>query len=143
MDQQSGREHLPHVTWCPTGPLTQLPLHAAGVYVTKSGPRIYDFVVSSYTPSLSALTRCIDRSAAKLSDPSVLIVTQPDTPGLPPLPGATVEGKRLRQIFSDSQTAFSAIDGEQAMTETVKGSLGDHSWLHLACHGSQDVSTLR
>ncbi|KZV68464.1 TPR-like protein [Peniophora sp. CONT] len=133
-------DRLPHITWCPTGPLTQLPLHAAGMYDQDSGPRIYDFVVSSYTPSLSALTRAVDANAKQRPHPSVLVVTQPDTPRLSPLPGTVVEGERLQEVFSESRITCSALNGEQATTDAVRAFLDHHAWLHLACHGSQDLT---
>ncbi|CCO36811.1 hypothetical protein BN14_10957 [Rhizoctonia solani AG-1 IB] len=49
-----GASELPHVTWCPTGALSFLPLHAAGDY-GPPGSRVFDYVVSSYTPTLTAL----------------------------------------------------------------------------------------
>ncbi|KZV65988.1 hypothetical protein PENSPDRAFT_756016 [Peniophora sp. CONT] len=73
--------HLPHITWCPTGPLAYLPLHAAGIYKDKFGPRVFDFVVSSYTPSLTALLRSCEGVAKCCSTPELLLVTQPATPG--------------------------------------------------------------
>jgi hypothetical protein len=49
----------PRLWWCPTGPLTLLPLHAAGYHRTASAddvPRtVIDCVVSSYTPTMRAL----------------------------------------------------------------------------------------
>ncbi|VDC00821.1 unnamed protein product [Peniophora sp. CBMAI 1063] len=125
-------DRLPHVTWCPTGPLTQLPLHAAGLYNDDSGPRVYDFVVSSYTPSLSAVTRSIDGFTQQCSMSSILVVTQPNTPGLSPLPGTTLEGARLREVFAASQTPSLALNGDEATPDVVKLALKEHSWLHLA-----------
>ncbi|KZV68454.1 TPR-like protein [Peniophora sp. CONT] len=136
--RQSKDERLPHITWCPTGPLTQLPLHAAGMYDQDSGPRIHDCVVSSYTPSLSALTRAIEANAKRRPPPSVLVVTQSETPGLSPLPGTVVEGERLGDVFSESRMTCSALTGERASTGIVRAYLDDHTWLHLACHGLQD-----
>ncbi|KZV68459.1 hypothetical protein PENSPDRAFT_653166 [Peniophora sp. CONT] len=129
---------IPHVTWCPTGPLTQLPLHAAGKYDVDDGPHVYDFVVSSYTPSLSALARSVDAIAKQRPHPSVLVVTQSDTPGLSPLAGTALEGKRLQEVFSKSHISSSVLNGEQASTDTVRAYLDNHTWLHLACHGLQD-----
>src|ERR1700722_5675254 len=63
--------------WCPTGPFSFLPIHAAGIYDTKGTESVFDYVVSSYTPSLKSL----------LSDHppineqfKVAVVIQPDTP---------------------------------------------------------------
>ncbi|VDC06464.1 unnamed protein product [Peniophora sp. CBMAI 1063] len=140
MDLVNGdRKRLPHITWCPTGPLTQLPLHAAGIYEDDSGPRVYNSVVSSYTPSLSALARSVNALTLSTT-PGVLVVTQPDTPGLSPLPGTTLEGARLREVFAASQTHSMALNGHEATTDAVKLALKQHSWLHLACHGCQEIT---
>lgn len=66
-------------------------------------------------------------------------MTQPDTPGFSCLPGATVEGNRLQKVFSESPVGLTRLDGKHASTETVRGVLDGHAWLHLACHGSQNV----
>ncbi|KZV67162.1 hypothetical protein PENSPDRAFT_636072 [Peniophora sp. CONT] len=133
--------HLPHVSWCPAGPLSQLPLHAAGIYDEESGQHAYDFVVSSYTPSLSALTRCVDALAKQEHTiPSVLVATQSNTPGLEPLPGTVVEGARLHELFSRSHIAHTVLNGEQATSSAVRAAIDSHTWLHLACHGQQDLS---
>ncbi|KAG8717636.1 hypothetical protein FRC09_013966 [Ceratobasidium sp. 395] len=47
-------EDLPHITWCTTGPLSFLPLHAAGDYSHPSTALPY-LAVSSYTPTIGAL----------------------------------------------------------------------------------------
>ncbi len=57
------------------GLLTFLPIHAAGVYLHPDGPKLSDYVISSYTPSLSAL---LDKSYPKLqSIPKLLTVALP------------------------------------------------------------------
>ncbi|VDB87012.1 unnamed protein product [Peniophora sp. CBMAI 1063] len=129
---------LPHVTWCPTGPLTQLPLHAAGGY-PLSGPRVYDFVVSSYTPSLSALTRSIDAVTDEPVTPSVLVVTQSDVSGYTPIPGTLVEGERVREVLAQSKYATSFFTGDKVSKAAVRTALNQHTWLHLACHGTQNA----
>ncbi|VDC07771.1 unnamed protein product [Peniophora sp. CBMAI 1063] len=133
---------LPHITWCPSGPLTQLPIHAAGIYDEEFGPHAYDFVVSSYTLSLSTLTRSISALAQQhASSPSgIIVVTQPETPGLRSLPGTTLEGERLRNVFANRPEVVSVLDGKAATTVTVKEALSQRPWLHLACHGSQDIT---
>ncbi|VDB86992.1 unnamed protein product [Peniophora sp. CBMAI 1063] len=129
---------LPHVIWCPTGPLTQLPLHAAGDY-GEFGPRVYDFVVSSYTPSLSALTRSIDAVANERVAPSVLVVTQADVPGCTPIPGTLVEGERVREVLAQSKYDTSLFTGDEVSKAAVRTALNQHTWLHLACHGTQNA----
>ena len=49
-------EDPPRIWWCATGPLAFLLIHAAGIYNKgKTGLNISDYVVSSYTPTLTAL----------------------------------------------------------------------------------------
>ncbi|KZV73884.1 hypothetical protein PENSPDRAFT_626588 [Peniophora sp. CONT] len=128
---------LPRIIWCPTGPLTQLPLHAAGVYNDPSGPRLFNSVVSSYIPSLSAYVRC-SRAEKQRSVPRVLIVTQPETAGLSPLPGTRAESRCLLEVLDQWQVARKLFDHDQATVATIQRVLNQHSWVHLACHGSQD-----
>ncbi|PPQ90735.1 LOW QUALITY PROTEIN: hypothetical protein CVT25_010172 [Psilocybe cyanescens] len=53
--------NLPHIWWCATGPLTFLPIHAAGIYTSTASPGVYnklsDFAVSSYIPIISFLVK--------------------------------------------------------------------------------------
>ncbi|ELU35817.1 CHAT domain-containing protein [Rhizoctonia solani AG-1 IA] len=74
---------MPHITWCPTGALSFLPLHAAGDYdLTQS--KVFDYAVSSYTPTLTALLG--SGSSPTNCRPRILGVGQAATPGLTPLP---------------------------------------------------------
>ncbi|KZV67265.1 hypothetical protein PENSPDRAFT_59599 [Peniophora sp. CONT] len=130
---------LPHITWCPTGPLAQLPLHAAGDYSDPDGPRIYNHVVSSYTPSLSALLRSSEGLPKQQLTPRVLVVAQPATPGQPRLPGTVDEGYRLQKILDESQIIYTILDDKQATVSTVRSVMDQYSWVHLACHGSQHI----
>lgn len=134
--------NLPHVTWCPTGPLMQLPLHAAGLYSSDRpsqlrGPRVFDFVVSSYTPSLTALGRGLRKENNTTSAPKVLIVTQPGTPGQSPLPCTLEEAAKLRAILPEE--GRTCLDHEQATVEPVLAAINQHEWVHFACHGSQNT----
>ncbi|KAF8749808.1 TPR-like protein [Rhizoctonia solani] len=45
---------MPHITWCPTGALSFLPLHAAGDY-NQPQSKTFDYVISSYAPTLTSL----------------------------------------------------------------------------------------
>lgn len=131
---------LPHITWCPTGPLTQLPLHAAGIYTEPDGPRVFNHIVSSYTSSLIALSRSSDMIKRQESNPSVLVVTQPATPGKTPLPGTVDEGHRIQQLLADSHIAGQVLNDDQATASAVSAVIAQYPWVHLACHGSQHPS---
>ncbi|VDB85611.1 unnamed protein product [Peniophora sp. CBMAI 1063] len=131
---------LPHIIWCPTGPLTQLPLHAAGIYDQESGgPRIYDFAVSSYTPSLCAALRCVRDNAEWHSAPSMLFVAQSKTlrTDHPPLPHVRDESARVRALMPGPNHTF--LEDEQATLASTLAAVDKHPWVHFACHGSQNA----
>ena len=130
-------EQLPNIIWCPTGPLTQLPLHAAGIYSKPDGPRAFEFIVSSYTPSLSALLRSHKATAAHQMVPSALVITQPNTPRLPSLPGTRAEGRQLRDFLAISNIAADLLEHYHTRADAVRSDIGRYSWVHLACRGSQ------
>ncbi|WP_395292257.1 CHAT domain-containing protein [Kitasatospora hibisci] len=124
----------PRLWWCPTGPLTHLPLHAAG---SKDGPRVIDLVVSSYTPTLSSLIRA--RSRPSTRRPRLLgIGVGRQTPGdggtrpQSDLPGVSTELAVLAEIFGDRHTC--RVD-EEAVLPAVLSALPSHPWVHFACHG--------
>ncbi|KZV74263.1 TPR-like protein [Peniophora sp. CONT] len=131
---------LPHVIWCPTGPLTQLPLHAAGIYTPSDqpGPRVFDMVVSSYTPSLSLFPTIQAGSEQLRPTQSIMVVTQPATPYQAPLPCTRDERDCLRAMFPQPEHTF--LDHEQATLKSTLAVVGEHPWIHLACHGCQDVT---
>ncbi|KZV62715.1 TPR-like protein [Peniophora sp. CONT] len=131
-------EHLPHIIWCPTGPLTQLPLHAAGIYAYPLGPRAFDLVVSSYTPSLSAFLRCIKGVAKQQTSPTVLVVTQPETPGHFPLPETRTEGLLLKRVLDAARIPSGVYSHDKATVQSIRDAMSRYPWVHLACHGSQN-----
>ncbi|KAF7348382.1 Aromatic di-alanine and TPR containing protein [Mycena sanguinolenta] len=129
--QQTSEERLPHLTWCTTGPLAFLPLHAAGDYRSKSC--VYDFVVSSYTPTLAMLLKPNSDVPSVLFDDSVLLVSQPHTLGYPAIPGADRECNKVSQKFSKGTVLYH----KAATVGAVLEMMNQHSCIHLACHGMQ------
>jgi len=136
---------MPHIWWCPTGPLTSLPLHAAGIYAADNDsktPRIsvLDYVVSSYVPSLTALHNIFYR---KMERPpfKMLSVIQSNTPGQSELP-ATLDELEIIQKHTASigfGNHLKVLQDKDATYQAVMDGMKDHSWVHLACHGEQDV----
>ncbi|KAJ1303023.1 hypothetical protein OPQ81_011224 [Rhizoctonia solani] len=126
---------LPHITWCPTGPMSFLPLHAAGDY-SQPQSRVYDYVISSYTPTVTAL---LSSSPTSLSqNTSILSIAQPNTPGHTPLPGTNKELGYLK-VHASNIIKYSELIGNQATTKTVLDAMSQHDWVHLACHAHQNV----
>ncbi|CAE7138490.1 unnamed protein product [Rhizoctonia solani] len=125
----------PHITWCPTGALSFLPLHAAGDY-SQPRSRVFDYVVSSYTPTLTAL---LASSPSSLSDSCrVLAIGQAATPGRSPLPGTA---KELAYIKGHTQNMaeYTELTNNHATTTAVLDAMEEHDWVHLACHAHQNV----
>ncbi|KAJ1300976.1 hypothetical protein OPQ81_003400 [Rhizoctonia solani] len=127
---------MPHITWCPTGPLSFLPLHAAGDYL-QPGCRVFDYVISSYTPTLTAL---LTSTASTLGPGSrVLAIGQEATPGQSQLPGTAQELAYL-QAHVPSMVPYTQLVNERATTAAVLDAMEQHDWVHLACHAQQDVA---
>ncbi|KAL5632245.1 hypothetical protein ACGC1H_000296 [Rhizoctonia solani] len=126
---------LPHITWCPTGPLSFLPLHAAGDY-DQPRSRVFDYVISSYTPTLTALLNSIPSSFT--SDSQVLAVGQEHTPGHNPLPGTMDELARLKAHIHHKAKYTELVD-DHATTSVVLNAMEQHDWVHIACHAHQNV----
>jgi hypothetical protein len=129
----------PRVWWCLTGPLAMLPIHAAGRHPrlrdTPAGTdSVLDRVISSYTPTLTALARA--RQPTSAAPVRQLTVGMPDTPGRPPLPGVLYELDILARHFPPSESSHQ-LAGPQATRAAVQAAIAAHSWVHLACHATQ------
>jgi hypothetical protein len=116
----------PRVWWCPTGPMSFLPLHAAGRHTADGRNSALDRVVSSYAPNLRSLIQAQRRPAEPESDPGRLLVVKTlnnDSPErwLPP---------HLTTVLS----------GADATPPRVAEALSGHTCIHLSAHGIQDVT---
>jgi CHAT domain-containing protein len=124
---------LPHITWCSTGPLAFLPIHAAGCY-DEPNSKIFDFAISSYTPTISALV-------ASPQDPAkfrgILAIGQAETVGCAPLPGTIAELNAISKQAANLR--FTQMDGDSATAAAVLSEMEEHSWVHLACHARQNT----
>ncbi|THU85341.1 TPR-like protein [Dendrothele bispora CBS 962.96] len=138
---KNAHQSLPHITWCATGALAFLPLHAAGIYGSQDPTRdmnISDFAVSSYTTTLTAMLVFGSKPKQDLTKtPSVLIVSQPGTPGLTPLPGTVKEVEVIQRYAFPNYTCH--LTHESATVGAVLGEMTKHEIIHLACHGIQDA----
>jgi hypothetical protein len=127
----------PRLWWCSAGPFAELPLHAAGIYSGLEQDCVANYVVSSYTPTLSALIS----AQAQDSDPAssgstVLLVSVPETSGgHSSLPNALVEADSVRGVVPPE--CVTALVQDQASVDNCLKELPATSVLHLACHGHQ------
>ncbi|WP_171134062.1 CHAT domain-containing protein [Streptomyces sp. Z423-1] len=119
--------------WCPTGLLTLLPLHAAGHYTRQKGPSLPDHYICSYTTTLRALAAAQSHPTPPPT-PRMLAVDQSATPGLPPLPQAAAEVRRLSHRIPHT----TVLTGREATREKLLTTLPTHPYLHFSGHGTQD-----
>ncbi|QRW18633.1 CHAT domain protein [Rhizoctonia solani] len=129
-------DQMPHITWCPTGALTFLPLHAAGDY-DQPGSRVFDHVISSYTPTLTALLASAPTVPHRA--PRVLAVGQMATSGYSQLPGTARELASIR-AHTHNRADYSQLIGSKATATAVLDAMEEHDWVHLACHAHQNVT---
>ncbi|KAJ7114979.1 CHAT domain-containing protein [Mycena epipterygia] len=133
------------IWWCPTGPLAFLPIHAAGLYGEHDGfgSKLSDFVISSYTPSLTALIQGFRGRSHSEEGLKLLAVAQPSADGQGYIPGTEKEiddVKRLAQSAAQ-QISVLRLDGNAATLDSVRKGMKESRWVHFACHGVQNLST--
>jgi len=130
------------IWWCPTGDLSFLPLHAAGNYQTStpgsSGDSVSDFVVSSYTPTLTALVSASGRISTRQPVDKLLAVAQANAPGAGPLPKTTDELRMVEKRCAAKNVPVVIRDGTNATIERVLEDMSQCNFVHFACHGIQD-----
>ncbi|KAB5592543.1 aromatic di-alanine and TPR containing protein [Ceratobasidium theobromae] len=133
--QASAAELRPHITWCATGALSLLPLHAAGNY-DQSGENLFSYAISSFTPTISALLPSTHPRVAFHS--RLLAIGQEATPGQNPLPGTRDELVAIRSCVQPPLDCM-RIEGSEATRAKVLEAIERHDWVHLACHAHQDA----
>ncbi|TFK61286.1 hypothetical protein BDN72DRAFT_904247, partial [Pluteus cervinus] len=117
---QTKTADMPRIWWCPSGPLSALPLHAAGIYQDDGqGPVISDYVVSSYFPSASALA-----FATRPEDPSqkfsLLTIANPT--------GASLPGTEWELEIIKKHATTKELVREEVTVEAVKKGMEEASW---------------
>jgi len=132
---------MPHITWCLAGPLTFLPIHAAGLYDMEDGAKIFHYVVSSYAPTLSPLlsAKCRPQNPSQMTQ--LLTISQPATPGQSHLPGTVNEVNAIQTLQDKTgRLNVTRLDDQKATVTAVLQHIQECSWIHLACHGVQDTN---
>ncbi|KAF9009650.1 hypothetical protein BDQ17DRAFT_1348498 [Cyathus striatus] len=133
--------------------LAFLPLHAAGDYyqhdkTPSSGSNIMDYAISSYTPTITALTQSISKhNQQKSRQPQefkgLLTVSEPESPGLPSIPSTAIESCALKKLFDSFSYTLHSLDGVEATVKNVSDAMPLYSWIHLSCHALQNDSPLK
>lgn len=129
-DASAPDERLSRIWWCPTGPFTRLPLHAAGVYDIRPPRTAMEYAVHSYTPSVRALqdARIRDRHTVRAPETRMLLVL--GDPG--ELPHAAREIAQLHRLIPES----TLLRGPEATSDRVLAALPEHPFFHYSGHAS-------
>ncbi|KAF8215097.1 CHAT domain-containing protein [Mycena galopus ATCC 62051] len=121
--------HRGRLWWLPTGSFTGLPLHA-------SPPT--DQFIHSYTATLGSLMVAqAKKPIGVLHKVGVVGVTHTGHGQTRYLPAVKQEVAKISSIIKSPN--LECLVGEQASPDAVKHQLQNCSWVHLACHGTQDL----
>lgn len=126
--------------WCPTGALSSLPLHAAGIYEGLSQDHAGRYIISSYTPTISALYRLLEDTPNRRRSPvssKVLLVAQSVYSDHSPLLNVRIEMDQVKSSVPQECIEY-LNSGEGASVDDALESLKAAEVVHLACHGHQD-----
>ncbi|KAJ7815149.1 CHAT domain-containing protein [Mycena leptocephala] len=136
--KQEDKDILTRIWWCPTGPFAFLPIHAAGVYEGDNPESLSDYAISSYTPTLDTL---LASTPPKVNEPKMLAVIQPEMPRDRRLDlRFTLEELRMiEQHVPKTWLTKLGTKEEPTSVERVLSLLPGTSFVHFACHGSQDL----
>ncbi|KAJ6540398.1 CHAT domain-containing protein [Mycena capillaripes] len=133
------KDNLQRMWWCPSGPTTFLPIHAAGLYGKENvfGSKLSDFVISSYTPSLTALIQAHRPHPQPQPATQMLAVAQPSASGQSKIPATREEINRIQQY---AKVPVLPLVQHEATIARVEEAMLQSAWVHFACHGVQDSS---
>jgi CHAT domain-containing protein len=137
LQKATGRKRL-RVHWYPSGDFALLPLHAAGIYEGKDKVCAADFIVSSYTPSLSSLIR--SRESFKplpRHELRCLISGESAASGLNPIPEVAKEVNIVTALMMSVSATVVNDPLAPPKVDTVLEQVSTAHVLHLACHGHQ------
>lgn len=100
-----------------------------------------DYVVSSYTPTVTALTERIKVSRENPIDDSVsglFLTSQPRAPNVPPIAGTTTEVRSIYAMTEEAGIRALSLEGDGTGAKECLEHMQRFSSVHLACHGSQN-----
>ncbi|KAF4953223.1 hypothetical protein FGADI_6198 [Fusarium gaditjirri] len=122
----------PHVWWIPTGPLVQLPLHAAGYHRQQGSESVLDRVISSYGSSIRNIIRGRRDWFQSSSSDQALLVAMEHTPGHDTLSFANEEVEAIDGIIRSME--LNSIIPQRTKQQVVRY-LPDCKIFHFAGHG--------
>jgi CHAT domain-containing protein len=122
-----------------------LPLHAAGIYGARNTECCSDYVVSSYTPTLTTLLRAqesnpsIRKNQVKLGLISVMQAWDVNLPTLSHVEDEISHVQAAAKIANISLDDSKSSVGDATTVAHVSEVLKSTNLVHIACHGTQSV----
>jgi CHAT domain-containing protein len=95
-------------------------------------------MISSYTPSLTALIEGFRPHFESHNTQQLLAVAHPGGPGRNHIPGTKEEITHIQRL-ADGKLAILRLDEHMATLENVTRGMRESQWVHFACHGTQNV----
>ncbi|KAE9363032.1 hypothetical protein N431DRAFT_433247 [Stipitochalara longipes BDJ] len=137
-EEQEPTGLLPRVWWIGGGPMTRLPIHAAGKHSNGATENTISHVISSYATTLKSLQFARNKAQRQPTSegPKLLVVTMPVTPGF--LGKLNVE-KEVEAIRSAVKSHGSVTVLSQPSKAQVLQEFRNCTICHFACHGHADA----
>jgi CHAT domain-containing protein len=131
----------PRLHWCTTGHFASLPVHAAGIYTGPDAECCSDYVVSSYTPTLSTLLRARQSLQPVTTSEAKLLLVAADYTAYTRLSYLGKVKAEIRDISVAADAArvqYCLPSGVASSTEQAAAALPSATLMHIACHGREN-----
>ncbi|KAM5527872.1 TPR domain-containing protein [Fusarium oxysporum f. sp. phaseoli] len=136
---------LPRIWWIGSGLASFLPFHAAGDQTHGSKDNAFTYTISSYTPTIRALSYARERASTlhkcAVKKPELLVVLMPTTPDVEgeALASLTV-AEELSAIIDAIIPTYTVQRLEHPSCKDVLEQLAHCDVAHFACHGVSETA---
>lgn len=129
----SSMEDLPRIWWIGVGPMSRLPFHLSADYTGKTGESMLQFAISSYTPTIKALSRSREKSfaLARASCTELLMISSPGNPK----DGLITSAEEAAAIKGAGESRLRMKHLDQPSVDMALEHIKTHRIVHFACHG--------
>jgi CHAT domain-containing protein len=83
--------------------------------------------------------RVIGPRAVDEKKTALFMISQPETPNLPRIPGTTKEVDAIKRLFQNRNVQVLCLEGEAATVDQGITNMETHNFIHFACHASQNT----
>jgi CHAT domain-containing protein len=143
LQKEEDPNRRPRLHWYTAGEFASIPVHAAGIYTGEDQECCSDYVVSSYTPTLTTLLRARKGlQPIKTADAKLLLVAAEHTAyaRLPPLSKVKLEMRNICSVVEKANVKYAAPSRSVSTTAQATAALPAANLVHIACHGLQHTS---